>query len=92
MLVIVCSILCCSCSHKQDYFSVSYSSIFKNGLLASICHYPISPHRYPKPEFSTSDWTFESYSIGYDQFGISRKGPEDTSDEHCTIFYDKEKV
>ncbi|PRQ46117.1 putative endonuclease/exonuclease/phosphatase [Rosa chinensis] len=29
---------------------------------------------------------------GYDQFGISRKGPEDTSDEHCTIFYDKEKV
>ncbi|RDY09772.1 hypothetical protein CR513_05812, partial [Mucuna pruriens] len=29
---------------------------------------------------------------GYDQFGISRKGPQDTSDEHCTIFYDKEKV
>lgn len=29
---------------------------------------------------------------GYDQFGISRKGSEDTSDEHCTIFYDKEKV
>ncbi|KAJ0089799.1 hypothetical protein Patl1_14620 [Pistacia atlantica] len=29
---------------------------------------------------------------GYEQFGISRKGPEDTSDEHCTIFYDKEKV
>ncbi|KAK1395870.1 putative endonuclease/exonuclease/phosphatase [Heracleum sosnowskyi] len=29
---------------------------------------------------------------GYDQFGISRKGTEDTSDEHCTIFYDKEKV
>ncbi|KAK9213590.1 hypothetical protein WN943_002978 [Citrus x changshan-huyou] len=28
----------------------------------------------------------------YDQFGVSRKGPEDTSDEHCTIFYDKEKV
>ncbi|KAK6236925.1 hypothetical protein SCA6_012262 [Theobroma cacao] len=29
---------------------------------------------------------------GYDQFGVSRKGPQDTSDEHCTIFYDKEKV
>ncbi|WVZ13226.1 hypothetical protein V8G54_017756 [Vigna mungo] len=29
---------------------------------------------------------------GYDQFGISRKGPQDTTDEHCTIFYDKEKV
>ncbi|XWS72636.1 hypothetical protein CRYUN_Cryun02cG0057100 [Craigia yunnanensis] len=29
---------------------------------------------------------------GYEQFGISRKGPQDTSDEHCTIFYDKEKV
>ena len=29
---------------------------------------------------------------GYDQFGISRKGSQDTSDEHCTIFYDKEKV
>ncbi|PIA52958.1 hypothetical protein AQUCO_01000664v1 [Aquilegia coerulea] len=29
---------------------------------------------------------------GYAQFGISRKGSEDTSDEHCTIFYDKEKV
>ncbi|KAH7569216.1 hypothetical protein JRO89_XS06G0125500 [Xanthoceras sorbifolium] len=29
---------------------------------------------------------------GYDQFGTSRKGSEDMSDEHCTIFYDKEKV
>ncbi|XP_048227884.1 uncharacterized protein LOC8264818 isoform X3 [Ricinus communis] len=29
---------------------------------------------------------------GYDQFGISRKGSQDTSDEHCTIFYEKEKV
>ncbi|KAK2358954.1 hypothetical protein P8452_77957 [Trifolium repens] len=29
---------------------------------------------------------------GYDQFGVSRKGPQDTTDEHCTIFYDKEKV
>lgn len=29
---------------------------------------------------------------GYDHFGISRKGSEDTSDEHCTILYDKEKV
>lgn len=29
---------------------------------------------------------------GYDQFGTSRKGPQDTTDEHCTIFYDKEKV
>ncbi|KAL2454139.1 DNAse I-like superfamily protein [Abeliophyllum distichum] len=29
---------------------------------------------------------------GYEHFGISRKGSEDTSDQHCTIFYDKEKV
>lgn len=29
---------------------------------------------------------------GYEQFGISRKGSEDILDEHCTIFYDKEKV
>ncbi|KAF8407268.1 hypothetical protein HHK36_006395 [Tetracentron sinense] len=29
---------------------------------------------------------------GYNQFGISRKGSQDTSDEQCTIFYDKEKV
>ncbi|KAJ4832613.1 hypothetical protein Tsubulata_027167 [Turnera subulata] len=29
---------------------------------------------------------------GYDQFGVSRKGSQDLSDEHCTIFYDKEKV
>ncbi|KAG0491300.1 hypothetical protein HPP92_004252 [Vanilla planifolia] len=29
---------------------------------------------------------------GYAQFGISRLGPEDILDEHCTIFYDKEKV
>nr|GMD28831.1 Protein angel like [Ipomoea batatas]GMD28833.1 Protein angel like [Ipomoea batatas] len=29
---------------------------------------------------------------GYDQFGISRKGAEDPSDQHCTIFYDKEKI
>ncbi|KAJ8562183.1 hypothetical protein K7X08_011474 [Anisodus acutangulus] len=29
---------------------------------------------------------------GYEQFGISRKGADDTSDQHCTIFYDKEKV
>lgn len=29
---------------------------------------------------------------GYEQFGISRKGSQDTTDEHCTIFYDKEKV
>ncbi|KAJ6828904.1 uncharacterized protein M6B38_358860 [Iris pallida] len=29
---------------------------------------------------------------GYDQFGISRKGSQDTSDEHCTIFYDKDTV
>ncbi|XP_010265581.1 PREDICTED: uncharacterized protein LOC104603285 isoform X1 [Nelumbo nucifera] len=29
---------------------------------------------------------------GYGQFGISRKGSHDPSDEHCTIFYDKEKV
>lgn len=29
---------------------------------------------------------------GYNQFGISRKGAEDTSDQHCTIFYDKEKL
>jgi hypothetical protein len=30
--------------------------------------------------------------IGYEQFGISRKGSQDTSDEYCTIFYEKEKV
>ncbi|CAI9098835.1 OLC1v1035555C1 [Oldenlandia corymbosa var. corymbosa] len=29
---------------------------------------------------------------GYDQFGMSRKGFEDISDQYCTIFYDKEKV
>ncbi|XP_023515384.1 uncharacterized protein LOC111779555 isoform X1 [Cucurbita pepo subsp. pepo] len=29
---------------------------------------------------------------GYEKFGISRKGSHDDSDEHCTIFYDKEKV
>ncbi|CAN0838373.1 hypothetical protein LINGRAHAP2_LOCUS2123 [Linum grandiflorum] len=29
---------------------------------------------------------------GYDQFGVSRKGFEDSTDEHCTIFYDKDKV
>ncbi|XP_038701186.1 uncharacterized protein LOC119997997 isoform X2 [Tripterygium wilfordii] len=29
---------------------------------------------------------------GYNQFGVSRKGPQDTLDEHCTIFYDKEKI
>ncbi|KAJ6406943.1 hypothetical protein OIU84_010453 [Salix udensis] len=28
----------------------------------------------------------------YGQFGISRKGSQDASDEHCSIFYDKEKV
>jgi hypothetical protein len=32
------------------------------------------------------------HDSGYDQFGVSRKGPQDTTDEHCTIFYDKEKV
>ncbi|RZB55716.1 uncharacterized protein LOC114391928 isoform X2 [Glycine soja] len=34
----------------------------------------------------------ESKETCYDQFGISRKGPQDTTSEHCTIFYDKEKV
>ncbi|KAL9230643.1 hypothetical protein vseg_005968 [Gypsophila vaccaria] len=29
---------------------------------------------------------------GYGRFGISRKGAEDTSDEHCAIFFDKDKV
>ncbi|KAL4181862.1 hypothetical protein AMTRI_Chr12g273150 [Amborella trichopoda] len=29
---------------------------------------------------------------GYEQFGISRKGSQDVTDEHCSIFYDKEKV
>ncbi|KAL2929958.1 Phosphoenolpyruvate carboxylase [Bienertia sinuspersici] len=33
-------------------------------------------------------WNFP----GYGHFGISRKGVEDTSDEYCAIFYDKEKV
>ncbi|KAK1291537.1 hypothetical protein QJS10_CPB17g00203 [Acorus calamus] len=28
---------------------------------------------------------------GYGQFGISRKGPQDDTDERCTIFYDKDK-
>ncbi|ERN18702.1 hypothetical protein AMTR_s00065p00210150 [Amborella trichopoda] len=28
---------------------------------------------------------------GYEQFGISRKGSQDVTDEHCSIFYDKEK-
>ncbi|KAL6624749.1 hypothetical protein ACP70R_032070 [Stipagrostis hirtigluma subsp. patula] len=28
----------------------------------------------------------------YEQFGISRQGSQDTSDEYCTIFYEKEKV
>lgn len=36
--------------------------------------------------------SFYLYQLGYEQFGISRKGAEDTSDQHCTIFYDKEKV
>lgn len=35
---------------------------------------------------------FIYYPSGYDQFGISRKGAHDTSDEHCTILYDREKV
>ncbi|CAN6450390.1 unnamed protein product [Victoria cruziana] len=29
---------------------------------------------------------------GYEQFGISRKGSQDITDQHCTLFYDKEKV
>ncbi|GAB2216345.1 hypothetical protein Droror1_Dr00024117 [Drosera rotundifolia] len=29
---------------------------------------------------------------GYTQFGISRKGAEDISDQYCAIFFDKEKV
>ncbi|XP_078443766.1 DNAse I-like superfamily protein [Wolffia australiana] len=29
---------------------------------------------------------------GYAQFGVSRSGSEDPSDEHCVIFYEKEKV
>ncbi|KAL6619980.1 hypothetical protein ACP70R_035119 [Stipagrostis hirtigluma subsp. patula] len=29
---------------------------------------------------------------GYEQFGISRQGSQDTSDEYCTIFYEKEKI
>lgn len=36
--------------------------------------------------------SFYFYRLGYEQFGISRKGAEDTSDQHCTIFYDKDKV
>ncbi|KAH7546173.1 hypothetical protein FEM48_Zijuj01G0172400 [Ziziphus jujuba var. spinosa] len=39
-----------------------------------------------------SDGLYVLCPLGYDQFGISRKGPGDTSDEHCTIFYDKDKV
>ncbi|BFI39675.1 hypothetical protein MPTK2_7g02090 [Marchantia polymorpha subsp. ruderalis] len=29
---------------------------------------------------------------GYEQFGVSRKGPDDPSDEHCAIFYSRDKV
>lgn len=29
---------------------------------------------------------------GYGYFGLSRKGPSDSADEHCTIFYHKEQV
>ncbi|KAJ6673395.1 DNASE I-LIKE SUPERFAMILY PROTEIN [Salix viminalis] len=29
---------------------------------------------------------------GYSQLGVSRRGSQDSLDEHCTIFYDKEKV
>lgn len=29
---------------------------------------------------------------GYGHFGLSRKGLSDTTDEHCTIFYNKEQV
>ncbi|KAG5020135.1 hypothetical protein JHK87_015990 [Glycine soja] len=32
------------------------------------------------------------FYLCYDQFAISQKGPQDTTDEHCTIFYDKDKV
>lgn len=42
-------------------------------------------------ETDSSKSILKQYS-GYDQFGVSRKGPQDTTDEHCTIFYDKEKV
>ncbi|KAF9594747.1 hypothetical protein IFM89_034730, partial [Coptis chinensis] len=45
--------------------------------------------------FSSTGLTREmifSYLLGYGQFGISRKGSQDTSDEHCSIFYEKEKV
>ncbi|CAA7408088.1 unnamed protein product [Spirodela intermedia] len=28
----------------------------------------------------------------YDHFGVSRKGSQDASDEHCAIFYDRDKV
>ncbi|KAJ6923666.1 hypothetical protein NC652_017098 [Populus alba x Populus x berolinensis] len=39
--------------------------------------------------FGRIDNTLSCQSYG--QFGISRKGSQDASDEHCTIFYDKEK-
>ncbi|KAJ6759188.1 CARBON CATABOLITE REPRESSOR PROTEIN 4 [Salix koriyanagi] len=29
---------------------------------------------------------------GYSQLGVSRRGSQDSLDEHCTIFYDKEKI
>ncbi|KAL2610974.1 hypothetical protein R1flu_022666, partial [Riccia fluitans] len=29
---------------------------------------------------------------GYEQFGVSRKGPNEPNDEHCAIFYSREKV
>lgn len=57
--------------------------------------YEMTKHSFP---IASETWLILLYSmllyydLGYDQFGVSRKGPEDTSDEHCTIFFDKEKV
>jgi len=38
------------------------------------------------------EWTCFCSHLGYEQFGISRKGSQDNTDEYCTIFYEKEKV
>lgn len=44
------------------------------------------------PVIKIDNDSLDAVYLGYDQFGISRKGSQDTSDEYCTIFYEKEKV
>lgn len=47
---------------------------------------------YTESKSQVTNRTSSFMISGYDHFGVSRKGSEDTSDEHCTILYDKEKV